>query len=256
VQLELLNFPVDRFQRARQHAAAVQRELDVLRVDGDRDGRVPRRSDEIVADLDTRFTGYRATMDTLDSLVAQGADHADVMIPVLGEPEERAAAIQALADLLDEVDAYCEAGDQLLTIVTPPDLREFRTWLFAQVIGQLRGAAPAPWAADPGQSASAPVTASRADGEPLVVREGGALDLADAGRVREALQSAFTASDSDVRVDLTEVEFVDSVILSVFVTAHKRFATSDRALIFLVPPDLLRVFELTGLVGVLDVRAA
>ncbi len=90
----------------------------------------------------------------------------------------------------------------------------------------------------------------------LVVRESGALDLSDAARVRAALQSAFTASDADVTVDLTEVEFVDSVILSVFVTAHKRFATGDRKVTFLVPPDLLRVFELTGLVGVLDVRAA
>ena len=254
MHLELLNFPVDRFQRALQHAAAVQRELDVLRGE-DRAGRLPRRSDDIIGDLDTRFTGYRATMDTLDGLVAQGTDHADVLIPVLGEPEERATAIQALADLLDEVDAYCEAGDQLLTVVTPPDLRAFRTWLFAQVIGQLRGAAPAPWTADPDEAA-APVTATHADGEPLVVRETGALDLGDAARVREMLQSAFTASDSDVTVDLTDVTFVDSVILSVFVTAHKRFATGDRTLTFLVPPDLFRVFELTGLVGVLDVRAA
>jgi anti-sigma B factor antagonist len=256
VQLELLNFPVDRFQRARQHAAAVQRELDVMRIEGARTGRFPRRSDEIIADLDTRFTGYRATMDILDGLVEQGVDHADVEIPVLGEPEERATAIQALADLLDEIDAYCEVGDQLLTVVTPPDLREFRTWLFAEVIGQLRGASPSPWRADPERSAAAPVTPGRADGETVVVRESGDLDLGNAARVREKLQSAFTASDRDVTVDLTEVEFVDSVILSVFVTAHKRFATRDRTLTFLVPPDLLRLFELTGLVGVLHVRAA
>ena len=89
-----------------------------------------------------------------------------------------------------------------------------------------------------------------------MVRESGALDLGDAARVRATLQAAFTASDSDVIVDLTEVEFVDSVILSVFVTAHKRFATGDRTVTFLVPSDLFRVFELTGLVGVLDVRAA
>ena len=93
MQLELLNFPVDHFQRAQQHAAALQRELDVLRVEGARAGRLPRRSDEIVTDLDTRFTGYRATMDILDGLIAQGADHADVPIPVLGDPEERAVAV-------------------------------------------------------------------------------------------------------------------------------------------------------------------
>jgi anti-anti-sigma factor len=256
VQLALLNFPIDRFLRSQQHAAAVQRELDVLRVEGARTGHVPRRSDEIVADLDARFTGYRATMETLDGLIAQGADHADVPIPVLGDPEERAVAVQALADLLDEIDAYCQAGDQLLTIVTPPDLLEFRRWLFAEVIGQLRGAVPHPWRAAGGTSVQGSPSSRSEVRAPYVVRETGALDLGDAARVREALQSAFTTSDTDVVVDLTDVRFVDSVILSVFVTAHKRFAGGERALSFVVPPDLLRVFELTGLLGVLDVRAA
>lgn len=255
MQLELLNFPVDRFQRARQHADAVQRELDVLRIEGARAGHVPRRADEIIADLDARFTGYRATMDTLDGLVAQGADHADVLIPVLGDPEERAAAVQAFADLLDEVDAYCESGDQLLTVVTPPELRAFRAWLFAEVIGQLRGAAPSAWTS-PEPVTPVAASAHHADGALVVVRESGALDLGDAARLRDALQSAFTASGADVVVDLTEVPFVDSVILSVFVTAHKRFTTDDRSLSFVLSPALLRMFELTGLVGVLDVRTA
>jgi anti-anti-sigma factor len=255
VQIELLNFPVDEFQRARQHADAVQRELDVLRIEGARAGRVPRNSDELVADLDARFTGYRSTMDTLDSLVEQGADHADVLIPVLGDPEERAVAVQALADLLDEMDAYCEAGDQLLTLATPADLRTFRAWLFQEVIGQMRGASPSPWATDQEHSVAASTAESRSDLEPVVVRETGSLDLGHAARVREALQSAFTGSDADVVLDLTAVDFVDSVMLSVFITAHKRFVASGRHLSVLVAPDLLRVFELTGLVGVLDVRA-
>ena len=255
MQLELLNFPVDRFQRARQHAAALQRELDVLRVEGARTGRLARRSDEIIADLDTRFTGYRATMDMLDGLVAQGTDHADVVIPVLGDPEERATAVQALADLLDEMDAYCEAGDQLLTVVTPPDLRAFRAWLFTEVTGQLRGATPTAWQERDAPSDTEPSPAAPTAGDALVLRESGSLDLGDAARLREELQSAFTSSSTDVIVDLTDVDFVDSVILSVFVTAHKRFVAADRNLALLVPPNVLRVFELTGLVSVLDVRA-
>jgi anti-anti-sigma factor len=256
VQIELLNFPVDLFQQARQHANAVQRELDVLRIEGARAGRVPRNSDELVADLDARFTGYRSTMDTLDSLVEQGTDQADVTIPVLGDPNERADAVQALADLLDEMDAYCEAGDQLLTLATPPDLRVFRAWLFGEVIGQMRGASPSPWVSDREPSAAASAAVPHSDREPVVVRETGSLDLGQAARVRETMQSAFTASDADVSLDLTDVDFVDSVMLSVFITAHKRFAASGRHLSFVVPADLLRVFELTGLVGVLDVRAA
>jgi anti-anti-sigma factor len=256
VQIELLNFPVDRFQQARQHAAAVQRELDVLRVEGARAGRIPRSSDELVADLDARFTGYRSTMDTLDDLVEQGADHADVVIPILGEPEERADAVQALADLLDEVDTYCDGGDQLLTLGTPPDLRAFRAWLFGQVIGQLRGAAPSPWTDDTESQPAPTTTEPRAGRPPVVVRESGSLDLSEAARVRQVLQSAFTANDADVILDLTEVDFVDSVMLSVFITAHRRFMASGRRLSFVVPSNLLRVFELTGLVGILDVRAA
>lgn len=255
MQLELLNFPVDRFQRALQHAAGVQRELDVLRVDAEQSGHMPRRMDDVVADLDARFTGYRVTMDTLASLVQQGADHADVTIPVLGDGDERATAIEALRDLLDEVDAYCESGAQLLTIVTPPDLREFRRWLFDEVIGQLRGAPPHAWSSDTGEEAT-PVAATPApDGQQaVVVRESGPLDLGTAPRVREAIQSAFTDGDGDVVVDLTEVEFVDSVILSVFVTAHKRFEAADRSISFVVPQRIMPMFELTGLVGVLDVR--
>ena len=255
MQLELLNFPVDRFERALQHAAGVQRELDVLRVDAERAGHMPRRMDDVFADLDSRFTGYRVTMDTLAGLVQEGTDHADVTIPVLGEPEERARAVQALADLLDEMDAYCEAGDQLLTVATPADLRAFRAWLFAEVIGQLRGAAPSPWSAVD-EVPSAPRTVRGTGGEPRVVRQAGALDLGDAARLRETLQAAFTEGDADVVLDLTAVEFVDSVILSVLVAAHQRFTADDRTFSIVVPADLLRLFELTGLVGVLDVRAA
>ena len=208
MQLELLNFPVGHFLRALQHAAAVQRELDVLRVDDAATGRVPRRIDDVVADL------------------------------------------------LDEVDAYCESGEQLLTIVTPPDLREFRTWLFQEVLGQLRGAPPTPWREPTAAPSEDDTVAPRSNAAPIVLREHGSLDLADAARVREMLQAAFVDGDGDVILDLSDVDFLDSVILSVFVTAHKRFADDARRLSFEVPPDLLRVFELTGLVGVLDVRPA
>ena len=117
--------------------------------------------------------------------------------------------------------------------------------------------ATAPAASPPAPTApAAPVVGSGSDRDPVVIREHGDLDLGAAAQLRQTLQAAFTEGDDDVLVDLTAVEFVDSVILSVFITAHKRFAAADRHLSFLVPPMLLRVFELTGLIGVLDVRAA
>ena len=195
VQLELLNFPVGRFQRARQHAPRPSSASSTCC--GSRanaSATSPAAATRSSPTSTARFTGYRATMDMLDGLVEQGVEHADVPIPVFGDPEERATAVQALADLLDEIDAYCESGGQLLTIVTPPDLREFRTWLFAEVIGQMRGATPSPWT-HPGPAATEPTPAPRDEHESFVVRESGALDLGDAARVRETLQSAYTASE-------------------------------------------------------------
>src|SRR4029079_8039366 len=98
-------------------------------------------------------------------LIAQGTDHADVVIPVLGDAEERAGAVQALAHLLDEMDACCEAGDQLLTVVTPPDLREFRAWLFREVVGQLRGATPSAWTTSDEPGPAGARATSAADGD-------------------------------------------------------------------------------------------
>jgi hypothetical protein len=121
VQIELLNFPVDRFERARQHTAAVQRELDVLRVDEARALGMPARLDELVASLSARFAGFGLTRDQLDELVERGERHADLIIPVQGAPAERVAALGELRALLGEIDTYCESGDQLLTVVTPPD---------------------------------------------------------------------------------------------------------------------------------------
>jgi anti-anti-sigma factor len=110
-----------------------------------------------------------------------------------------------------------------------------------------------PWR-DPTDAPGAAVRPGSPVGEPVVVQESGALDLADASRVREALQDAFTAGEAGAVVDLREVTFVDSVMLSVFVTAHKRFASEERPLVFRVPTGLLALFELTGLTRVLDVR--
>ena len=82
------------------------------------------------------------------------------------------------------------------------------------------------------------------------------LDLDDSGELRESVQAVLTGSDHDLVVDLSDVEFVDSVILSVFVTAHKRFAADDRTVEFVVPRNVYDVMELTGLLQVLHVTLA
>ena len=253
MELHLLNFPLDLFDRSVQHAAALQRELDVIRVDERNRDRPPDRLAQLVEQLDLRFVGYRAAMEMIEALVATEVSHRDVVIPVVGPPDEVAPAIEQLRDLMNEVDAYCAEGGELLTPPTPPDLLAFRTWLFEQVIAQLRGAAPVAWAPpDPASISEVPVAASPPDAG-AVIRPSGDFDLAHAAQVREAIYAVHADRTGDLRIDLTDVAFIDSVGMSVLVAAHKRLRRDGRGLEVVVPAHLRRNFEITGLTEFLDI---
>ena len=256
MELRLLNFPLELFDRSVQQLAALQRELDVIRVDERNRDRPPDRLARLVEELDLRFVGYRAAMETIEALVESDASHHDVVIPVAGAPEEVAPAIEQLRDLMDEVDAYCAQGAELLTPPTPPDLLAFRVWLFEQVIGQLRGATPVPW--DPLVTAAAalPAPPPPSSVSAAVLRPGGDLDLVNAGRLREEIYTEHAARTGDLRIDLTDVPFIDSVGMSVLVAAHKRFQRDGRALEIVVPAHLRPNFEITGLTAFLDIVPA
>ena len=51
-----------------------------------------------------------------------------------------------LTGLLEEADDYCRRGE-LLTLATPPELVAFRNWYLGQVVEQIDGRPPTPWAA-------------------------------------------------------------------------------------------------------------
>ena len=88
-----------------------------------------------------------------------------------------------------------------------------------------------------------------------VVSLTGEHDLSSSGRVREALE---TAAGSPVTVlDLTAVEFVDSSILGVVVSAHREAAEAGRRLVLVVGAEpstsVRRILDLTGLSGILEI---
>jgi anti-anti-sigma factor len=92
-------------------------------------------------------------------------------------------------------------------------------------------------------------------GEPYVVHVAGDLDADTGLDLQRLLDAAFDASPSVVVVDVAELEFVDSMGLSVLVTAHNRGATTGVAFeIHHLPANCRRVFEITNLVDVLDLR--
>jgi anti-sigma B factor antagonist len=86
------------------------------------------------------------------------------------------------------------------------------------------------------------------DGDIVMVRPVGELDLAAAPSLRTALQRAFDAAADAVRVDLSAVTFLDSTALTVLVEAWREAET--RVLAFCVgspAPNVRRVLDITGL---------
>ncbi len=89
------------------------------------------------------------------------------------------------------------------------------------------------------------------DGDEVVVAIAGEIDLATAPRVA----AAFAALDGarNVRVDLTEVTFLDASGLNVFVHAAARAESHDGRVTFeLRAPIVRKVFVAAGLAQLLD----
>ena len=93
-----------------------------------------------------------------------------------------------------------------------------------------------------------------ADGD-VTVELGGEVDLACVCELRERLDTATDTSLGDVTINLSDVTFLDSTGLKVLLAAHHRLTATQRCLTVLNPSrPVHRVFELSGLLDVLDIR--
>ena len=92
-----------------------------------------------------------------------------------------------------------------------------------------------------------PVLGVERQGDALVVRLGGELDLYNAPQVRKALMDACADSPQRLVVDLSEVEFVDSTALGVLIEARRQL--DNRRAFLLAAPGLetRRALEISGL---------
>ena len=96
---------------------------------------------------------------------------------------------------------------------------------------------------------------SREVGAATVIAVSGELDIHTAPDLTEVLSPAIAAGQP-VIVDLTDVTFMDSSGLSVFVTALKRAREADTTLVLVVSePRVLRVFWFTGIDTLIDIHA-
>jgi anti-anti-sigma factor len=92
-----------------------------------------------------------------------------------------------------------------------------------------------------------PVIEVSKQGDAVVVRLGGELDLSTAGEVRRALFDSATASSGRVVVDLAEVEFMDSTALAILLEVRGRLREGERLLLAAPGLEARRALELSGL---------
>lgn len=98
------------------------------------------------------------------------------------------------------------------------------------------------------------VQSSLADGL-TVVRVVGEVDLAVVEDLRAAVRPCFSVSDA-VEVNLSAVEFIDSSGLGALVQLMKEAERQDVSFTLTgVRPSTYRLFELTGLTSVFDIRS-
>jgi anti-sigma B factor antagonist len=87
-----------------------------------------------------------------------------------------------------------------------------------------------------------------------VVAVRGEVDVATAPQLREGLQRVIADGASTVILDLLGVTFLDSTALGVLVGAHKRCRELGGELrVVVADPRLVKIFEITGLTGVLTI---
>jgi anti-anti-sigma factor len=254
VQVRLEKVPIDIWQRASAHQEAIQREFDILRAELP-EASPPNRLHALIEEYESRFgPGTEATRTDLVAAAKRGDKEVDVVFSV---PFEAAEAARQLLRTFDEVDEFCRAGERLLTLATPPEEVAFRRWFLGEFSRQIEhGLEPRQWKpidmddglvmddsdVDPDDGISSP--------EPI--RFEGDLDLASAGALRDQILDQRAAGNRSLTIDLTRVGFMDSVGISLLVSAHNRVVEDGMTMRLILPERLRPLIEMSGLLELLQ----
>ena len=144
VEVRMLGFPLDVFQRAQEHGDGLIRELTLIAQTAPEEHDLPARLAAIVAELSSRFAGFGDETDAArDAAIDRGDQSVDLVYRL---PRAAAAASVHLGDILDEADQYCRQGEHLLSLTTPPESLAFRRWFLGEIVRQAHGDQPRSWA--------------------------------------------------------------------------------------------------------------
>jgi len=269
IEVRLLALPVDVHVRTATHLDALNREFELIRRAAPEARSAPHRLQALVDRLHADFGGVADEPTAeLQAAIERGDARIDLTYRV---PENLGTAVQALGDILEEVDDYCRAGDHLLSLVTPEESLRYRRWFLGEFVRQVAGEPPSPWPTrvdwHPALSTRSgagggPVAAPLPDGwsvdeagDHVTVHVTGPLDLESAPALR-SVALGLVRPDRGLAIDLTASAFVDSVGLSVLIAIHLRAGEEGGAVSFAVGPAARSVMAAAGLLDVLDVDEA
>ncbi len=142
VEVRLLELSLSAYRESSQHHDGLRREFALIAQRSD-DLSVPTRLLALIDQLNERFETFAsAPRRQLDAALAGDRDAIDLLYLVPSSVGPAAAELDAL---LDEADAYCLAGDALLTLAAPARVAAFRRWFLGEFVRQTRGEHPTPW---------------------------------------------------------------------------------------------------------------
>lgn len=137
--------------RSSQHFEELMREFALITLDTERDREstdskrpVPERLLDVVAELTNEFAAFTTAVTAQrEEAAARGDAEIDLIYHM---PPSTTEAVRQLETLLEEADDFCQSGQHLITLSTPPEAVAFRQWYFNEFIGQMeRGESPVSW---------------------------------------------------------------------------------------------------------------
>jgi hypothetical protein len=143
VAIRILGLPLNLFRHSAEHNDELRREFALIHRSGNDDAGVPARLQRLGDELDQRFGAFTAgPTGALHDALERGDERVDLVYEVPAQVKE--ASIQ-LGAMLDEADSFCQAGEHLLTLATPPGPLAFRRWFLGEFVAQVDGATPTSW---------------------------------------------------------------------------------------------------------------
>src|SRR5262245_42655660 len=223
------------------HYDALRREFELIRQSDNAAETVPVRLLDLVDELSSRFNEFaEQPRAVLEAARERGGTTVDLVYQL---PSDFADACHRVLDLLDEADDYCLAGEHLVTLASPPEVRAYREWVLHEFIEQAAGRSPTAWsehvepAARPSAADTDPIEApsgddsdepeadewpTTVDGDRATVILAGELDLALSPSLRDHLNRLHSEGVRHFTLDAAGVPFIDSVGLSVLVSLYRR----------------------------------